>query len=345
MIRVLRQALLTLALLALVAGCSGGGDDDDSTDEATDAATDQATDGDGGDFCEQAQDLQDELGEGTDDSLSDEGFEQLQTLHDAFQDIEPPDEIAEDWEANIEGLEQLIDIVEAAREEGIDEDTPADDPRVEQLFTDLGELDTSASEAVIAYLEEECGLGADSSGDDGNDATGPIAFEDLQDRCNELTDLATTLRGEEPAAVDVDEPPEPAQVTTEVNGVEAAWAEAECRFTYEGDSFDEPNRIRFGMRQAEGGGPLEGDDLAGAYGECAEGEIPFGEEVGVNGVGDEACFRTEVSFDAESELVTQVGGIVVYLVVSVPAELEGSPFLGLEPVTTAALDFLALLDV
>jgi len=341
-----RWVLSVFAVVALVSACGGGGDDDDdATDEATDAS-EEATDGGGeagGDFCDQAADIQELVAAGGEDSLSDEGFAQLEELADAFEEIEPPEEVADDWEANLEGLRELIRIVGEARDAGVDENTPPDDPQVEELFTQLGELDTSASERVISFLEEECDLGTGEGGGDG-DASGPIAFEDLLNRCEELTDIATSLRGEEPTEVETDQPPEPRQVSSESNGVEASYEEADCRFTYEGDRFETPNRVRLGVRRAEGGDALEGDDLAAAYGTCAEGEVPFGEEVSVDGVGDEACFRNEVSFDAESQLVARVGDQIVYVVVSVPEELGDSPFLELEPVTTAALDFLERLE-
>ena len=80
-------------------------------------------------------------------------------------------------------------------------------------------------------------------------------------------------------------------------------------FLYPDDSFDEPNRVRIGVRQGQDGAALEGDDLAGAFGTCAEGDVPTGQEVSVDGVGDGQVDR-DLSVDFLGVEIGRTGAIL-----------------------------------
>ncbi len=120
-----RPVALIVAMLLVVAGM------------VVIVVVDDNTDDDGEDFCEQARVLE-EMG----DDLSEQ--ESLEALRD----------LSDDAPAEIEAeLAVLIEFLELAVEAGDDEDAQRE--AAEDIDED--EL-TEASEALTAYLEEECGL-------------------------------------------------------------------------------------------------------------------------------------------------------------------------------------------
>jgi hypothetical protein len=148
---------LAAAGILLFAACSGDDDDDAATDTTQadgsgggDAADDNATDspdanasddgggGGGGGFCDEAGRLF-ETTSGMDPE------EQL----DAAEALEPPDEIADDWNRLIEGSRQAAE--DAA---DFDPNDPGASEEFQQQYDDLMDATTN----VYTYLGEECGL-------------------------------------------------------------------------------------------------------------------------------------------------------------------------------------------
>jgi hypothetical protein len=111
------------ALLLTVAAC---GDDDDSAG--------------GGSFCDQARALEDRF-QDIDDPTSDEFSSAL----DAIGDMDPPAEIADDWDTMVGALDSLRDI---------DLENPDPDALAEFDSESMQE----ASDRVDTYMEEECGI-------------------------------------------------------------------------------------------------------------------------------------------------------------------------------------------
>jgi hypothetical protein len=124
--RLARRALglaLVPALALAVAAC---GDDGDETGTAAS-------------FCEQAGELTERIGE-----LEDPSSEEFGEAISDLRDIEPPEEIADDWDRAIEAFEAIAGL----DNEDIDEDVLAqfDDPEF-----------AAAGDRVDEYLAEECG--------------------------------------------------------------------------------------------------------------------------------------------------------------------------------------------
>jgi hypothetical protein len=121
----LRRMVGLAAVPALLLTAAACGDDDDSA-------------GGGASFCDAANDMNDRF-DTIDDPTSDEFGEAL----DAIRSLDPPAEIAEDWETMVGAFENLSDV-------------DLEDPEA-LANLDIGELE-AASERVSTYMEEECGI-------------------------------------------------------------------------------------------------------------------------------------------------------------------------------------------
>jgi hypothetical protein len=124
----LTRRLLGLALVpALALTAAACGDDDDETGTAAS-------------FCEQAGELSERVGE-----MDDPSSEDFSQAVSDLRDIEPPEEIAEDWDRALDAFEAIAGL----GDEEIDEDLLAqlDDPEL-----------AAAGDRVDEYLTEECGV-------------------------------------------------------------------------------------------------------------------------------------------------------------------------------------------
>ena len=122
-----RRVLGLVAVPALLVGLAACGDDDD------DSAS-------GGDFCDQAESLN-ETFEQIDDPTSAEFGEAL----DRIRAMDPPEEIADDWNQLVQALEGF-------------EDIDLENPDPEVLATLDSEEIQAAGDRVDDYLAEECGI-------------------------------------------------------------------------------------------------------------------------------------------------------------------------------------------
>jgi hypothetical protein len=113
------------AVPALLLGVAACGDDDDSA---------------GGSFCDQAESLNERFNE-----IEDPTSEQFAAALDAIREVDPPAEIADDWNTLVSALDGL---------ENIDLENP--DPAA------LAELESAgmqeASDRIDTYMSEECGI-------------------------------------------------------------------------------------------------------------------------------------------------------------------------------------------
>jgi hypothetical protein len=144
--RKMTTALVAAGLL-FTAAC--GGDDDDSADGGGGGG------GDSGGFCDEAV----AVFNATD--LDEDGIEQLRS-------IEPPGEIADDWQTMVEGME-------AANAGDLDVNDPEAAAEFEEQYADLMEATTSVSE----YLSTECGLNEVSPDDPSDLDTGESDSTDV----------------------------------------------------------------------------------------------------------------------------------------------------------------------
>jgi hypothetical protein len=138
------------AALVLLAACGDGSGTDSSAAstgaENSAAETSAATEQD--DFCTQAAAIDERVDAALSDLGSDTSIEDLfRQLAEEIRAVEPPEEIAADWETQADGLDR---IAEALPE--IDFTDP------ESLAT-LDEIDgelTAAGDNVTNYLDEQC---------------------------------------------------------------------------------------------------------------------------------------------------------------------------------------------
>lgn len=115
----------------LVTATACGGDDDDSADGGG---------GDSSSFCDDVRALEDEFGDANDSDA-----ETFDAAMQAFSQLDPPAELAEDWELMMSSLDLMSDI-DIENPESIDQDAMAE----------AGE----AADRVNTYMEEECGVDA-----------------------------------------------------------------------------------------------------------------------------------------------------------------------------------------
>ncbi|RBY92012.1 hypothetical protein DQ244_06740 [Blastococcus sp. TBT05-19] len=150
------------AALVLLTAC-GGSDESDAASGPSTSASASATRTTGGaagsEFCTEAASIQERL-EATVTEQSDPT--QLPAILDeAAQEIraiEAPDEIAADWSALADGVQQF-----SAAIAGIDFNDPNALATLEQKLTPLQQQLDSASTNVSTYLRDECGIDVDST--------------------------------------------------------------------------------------------------------------------------------------------------------------------------------------
>jgi hypothetical protein len=146
-----RSVSAVSAAVLLLTACSGGGGDDTSgsASEKSAAGTTAAA----GDFCSRAADLDERVDAAVasrDDASVPDAFRDLAT---ELRGIEPPAEIAADWETQADGLDQMADALAE-----LDLTEPDSFAKLEELGAGL----STASDNVGTYLEANCGI--DTSG-------------------------------------------------------------------------------------------------------------------------------------------------------------------------------------
>jgi len=125
-------AVAALVVAAALPAC-GGGDDDSATES----------------FCEEYRALEDELADVDidDPEAATEAFDRL-------ADLDPPDEIADEFRAVVELNQEVF-----SAGEGVDLSDPEAAAELQEQFSDrLAELEDE-SQAVEGFLTEECGVG------------------------------------------------------------------------------------------------------------------------------------------------------------------------------------------
>jgi hypothetical protein len=170
----LKRAGAGLALIVVLGGCGGDGDDDpgagsdpantaDSTAAPTAEPSPDASDGSGGsggDFCSQIEAAGEELqkiAEGPDLTDPEAALGATEETLDTLRSIHPPDEIAEDWDLVVSYIEAVADGLR---------DLDATDPvaMIQQLEELGAELERQfaafegAGTGIDDYLRDECGV-------------------------------------------------------------------------------------------------------------------------------------------------------------------------------------------
>jgi len=159
---VCRGGLSLAAAVVLLTAC-GGSDDESASSESsasTSSAAETTAEQTGSEFCTQAADafaqVEPALSGGGNDPTALAGA--LQQAADNVRGIEPPGEIASDWTALGDGIEQL-----AQAFAGVDVSNPNAQAELQQRTSEvIGSLTTSATN-VQTYLSSECGLDVGST--------------------------------------------------------------------------------------------------------------------------------------------------------------------------------------
>jgi len=145
-----RTGLSVAAAVALLSACGGSDSNDAASSSSAESSAPQADSA----FCREASTIQERI-DATLSARSDSSAlpQALQQAANDIRNIEPPAEIAEDWEALAGGLEQIAEAFGS-----IDFNDPSAlssfQEQMGQLQTELG----TASTNVRTYLADECGI-------------------------------------------------------------------------------------------------------------------------------------------------------------------------------------------
>jgi len=166
--RTARGVCLTAAVLLLTA-C--GGDDDEAASSTTSAATStspaawssgvesssEAPQADSA-FCTEASQINERITSSLSETDSDSLAESLQTISDEIGAVEPPAEIADDWNTLADALARA-----AGALEGVDLTDPEQAAQAQSELTDLQTQLGDAGTNVETYLRDECGIDTDGT--------------------------------------------------------------------------------------------------------------------------------------------------------------------------------------
>jgi hypothetical protein len=154
-----RTGLSVAAAVVLLSAC-GGSDEDGSaagSTESSPSASESAAPEADSEFCTEAGSIQERVSASFTEADPSSLGQVLQEGVTEIRAIEPPDEIASDWAALADGLEQI-----AAAFADVDLTDPAAQQELGQKVAELqGPLDT-ASTNVENYLRDQCGIEIDS---------------------------------------------------------------------------------------------------------------------------------------------------------------------------------------
>jgi hypothetical protein len=166
-----RTGLLAGAAFVLLTACGGGSDNNNdaassgTTQTTTSSSAENTAPEADSQFCTQAQALVQTLETAFTESATDPASvaQQFQQTASAMRALDPPAEIADDWEALAGGLDQF-----AAAFAQFDPNDPAKASAFEQQATQLQGQLTAAGANVEKYLTEQCGI---DTGDSTESAT------------------------------------------------------------------------------------------------------------------------------------------------------------------------------
>jgi hypothetical protein len=160
-----RTGLAGAAAIAMMSACGGGSSDDSaSSSSSTSSETTSSSSSESSapeadsEFCQQAAGLQTQLATTPDLSDPAAAAPAFQQIADAVRAIDPPQQIASDWGALADGLEQIGQLFATT-----DFNDPNQAAAAEQQITQMESTLASASTNVETYLTDQCGI--DTSGD------------------------------------------------------------------------------------------------------------------------------------------------------------------------------------
>lgn len=157
-----RNGLAVTASAVLLTACGGSGDDEASSSSSTSettSASESSADAADSEFCTEAAAIQERVGSTFNNQSDPAGLPQALTqAASEVRQVEPPAEIASDWAALADGIDQI-----AAAIASVDFNDPNAAATFEQQVAPLQQELAGASANVSSYLQDECGLEVDPS--------------------------------------------------------------------------------------------------------------------------------------------------------------------------------------
>jgi hypothetical protein len=155
-----RSGLSVAAAVVLLTACGGSGEEESASSESSGSSSSAAETSAGAadsEFCTEAAGIEERITSSLGGQTDPAGIPQaLQQAATEIRAIEAPDEIASDWNALADGVDQI-----AGAFASIDFNDPQALATLQQEVEQLSaQLDT-ASTNVEAYLAEECGIEVD----------------------------------------------------------------------------------------------------------------------------------------------------------------------------------------
>ena len=151
-----RSGLTVAAALVLLTACSGSKDDTSASSSSTtsSSATETTAAAAGSEFCTQAATIASSVGSAVSDQSDPASIKQALDMAVAkIRGIDPPSEIASDWTALADGVEQL-----ATAFANVDFTDQAAVASFQQTASGLEAQLSGASTNVQNYLKDKCGL-------------------------------------------------------------------------------------------------------------------------------------------------------------------------------------------
>jgi hypothetical protein len=156
----LARGVSATASILLLTACGGGSDEDSASPTSSSAASSSAAETTSeapeasSEFCSQAEDFGNEISSSFESTDPQQLTDNLKKAADGVRAIEPPDEIADDWQALADGLEKVAGTLEGA--------DPNDPQVAAKVQSDLQAIQEPATN-VETYLQEQCGIDTSES--------------------------------------------------------------------------------------------------------------------------------------------------------------------------------------
>jgi hypothetical protein len=152
-----RSGLSVAAAVVLLAACGGSDEGGSASGSSESSASETSAAAADSEFCTEAGSIQERVSASFTEADPSSLGQVLQEGVDQIRSIEPPAEIASDWAALADGLEQI-----AVAFADVDLSDPAAQQELGRKVAELqGPLDT-ASTNVENYLRDECGIEIES---------------------------------------------------------------------------------------------------------------------------------------------------------------------------------------
>jgi hypothetical protein len=156
-----RGGLVLTAASLLLTACGGSDDDNasaESSSETTSSASESSADAADSEFCTEAAGIQERVTSSFNAQTDPAALPQaLQAAAEEVRQVEPPEEIADDWAALADGIDQI-----AAAIANVDVNDPNAAATFQQEIAPMQQELEGASANVGTYLRDECGLEVDT---------------------------------------------------------------------------------------------------------------------------------------------------------------------------------------